>query len=230
MKNTDIKLSDWNRILFGEAPITFLIEVLFRTLFIYFILLIVIKLMGKRMAGQLTISELAVMLTLGAIITVPTQIPQSGVLQGVILLFFVLGFQQALTVLMFKNKKLENITQGTASMLIKNGILQLKTMYKEGISKPQLFTQLRMKEIYNLGKVERMYHEGCGIFSTYTFETDRLGLSVLPKTDISIHSINQQPDHNMLVCTNCGTVKEKLVNLDIICTNCGHNNWDVAVK
>jgi len=76
------RLTDWQRILIGEAPAVFLLEVLFRSLLIFFVLQLVIRGMGKRMAGQLTISEMAVMITLGAIIAAPIQLPDRGLILG----------------------------------------------------------------------------------------------------------------------------------------------------
>ena len=93
MNKYDIHLSDIYRILFGEAPVEFLVEVFIRTWLIYLILLIIVRLMGKRMSGQLTIAEMAVMVTMGAIVAPAMQIPNLGILQGALILFLALAFQ-----------------------------------------------------------------------------------------------------------------------------------------
>jgi hypothetical protein len=49
-------------------------------------LLYILRWLGKRMSGQLTIMELSVMLTLGAIVSASMQIPDHGILEGVLLL------------------------------------------------------------------------------------------------------------------------------------------------
>src|SRR5436189_227928 len=54
MSADDVKPYDLYRILIGEVPWSFLIEVIFRTAFIFLILLISMRLLGKRMAGQLS--------------------------------------------------------------------------------------------------------------------------------------------------------------------------------
>ena len=64
VEKQDLRLGDIQRILFGEAPPQFLLEVLIRTVIIFLALLVFLRLIGKRMGGVLTISELAVMLTL----------------------------------------------------------------------------------------------------------------------------------------------------------------------
>jgi predicted membrane chloride channel (bestrophin family) len=57
MNRDEIHLGGCKRILFGEAPLEFSAEVLLRTVFIYVLLLIALRLLGKRMNGQLTLTE-----------------------------------------------------------------------------------------------------------------------------------------------------------------------------
>lgn len=125
MKKEDIHPDDINRIVLGVAPPEFLIEVLFRTLAVYLVLLIMVRMMGKRLSGQLTISEMTVMLTLGAIVSPAMQTPQNGILQGILTLLCALAFHRGLNFLEFKSKKLEKLDHGSVSLIIKNGILVL---------------------------------------------------------------------------------------------------------
>ncbi|HET9502900.1 MAG TPA: hypothetical protein VFO93_05125 [Hymenobacter sp.] len=48
MKKEDIHLGDWQRLLLGEAPLEFLLEAALRTLVVYVVLLLVLRLLGKR--------------------------------------------------------------------------------------------------------------------------------------------------------------------------------------
>src|SRR5438874_3764069 len=99
MKKDEIHLEDIKRILFGQAPPEFLLETFIRTLIIYIVLLLVIRWLGKRMSGQLTIMEMTVMLTLGAIVAVPMQMPDRGLLQGILILLCVAGLQRGVSLL-----------------------------------------------------------------------------------------------------------------------------------
>src|ERR1700712_3706164 len=103
MKKQEIHLDDIHRILFGEAPSIFLLEVFVRTILIYLFLLFVVRWLGKRMSGQLTIMEMAVMLTLGAIVSVGMQVPDRGILLSVLVLLVTLAFHRGLGELGFKN-------------------------------------------------------------------------------------------------------------------------------
>ena len=167
MKKDEIHLYDINRILFGEAPPIFLLETLIRTLIVFTLLLIMIRYLGKRMSGQLTIMEFAVLLTLGAIISPAMQAPDRGILAAALLLFIVLFLQRRINLLSFKNKKVDKLINDSLSMIIKDGVLQLDSMRGLNISNQQIYSELRSKGIYQLGKVKRLYLEGSGSFSVY---------------------------------------------------------------
>lgn len=66
-------MADLKRILFGVAPPEFMLEVFIHTLIIYIALLFIVRALGKRMSGQLTIMEMAVMLTIGVYIELVTR-------------------------------------------------------------------------------------------------------------------------------------------------------------
>ena len=228
MDKEEIYLGDWKRILFGNAPVEFLLEVIIRTIFIYCLLLVVIRLLGKRMSGQLTITELAIMLTLGAIVSTPMQIPDRGSLPGALLLFVILFFDRGLATLVYRNKKIEDLTQSKMSLLVKDGILQLKEVYRLKISREQLFAVLRNNNVFNLGKVKRLYQEATGTFSLFQQQKPTPGLRILPKSDQSIQKVLQAAPDNVMVCINCGNTTNHINTLPV-CPVCGDTHWENAV-
>lgn len=228
MKKEEVQPWDWERILLGQTPVEFLLEVLLRTLFVYLLLLVILRLLGKRMDGQLTLTEMAVMITFGAIVSVPMQLPDKGMLGGVIALFYVLVFQRGLNWLNVKNKTIEDITQGTVSVLVKNGMLQLDEMQRAGISKQHLFTALRGDKIFNLGKVKRVYFEACGMINAYLEDGDKPGLPILPSDELKFILEHTHVDKSSVACKNCGFVAST-DKRSAACTRCGKTEWIEAI-
>lgn len=230
MKKDEIHLSDIKRILIGQAPPEFLIETFFRTIIIYFLLLLIVRWLGKRMSGQLTIMEMAVMLTIGAIVSVPMQVPDRGLFQGLLLLLCTLLFQRGISLIGFRSGKFEDIIHGKTSLLVKDGILQLPQMKEDRISHQQLYEQLRQENILNLGEVERVYLEAEGLFSVFKFEDPKPGLSLLPPDDHDLKSLFKPAlsanNSALSVCTNCGFVKDET---NSACNTCGFDKWTKAV-
>ncbi|MCX6216802.1 YetF domain-containing protein [Spirosoma sp.] len=227
MKKEAIHLDDWQRILFGDAPAEFLLEVFIRTSLIYLILLIVMRLLGKRMNGQLTNLELAVMLTMGAIIAPAMQLPDRGLLLGVLALLCALIFQRGTNWLGGKSSKTEKIVQGTATVLVKDGVFQLEQMVSNRMSHQQIFAALRSENVYNLGMVKRLYLEAYGMFSIYRDEPGKPGLSVLEPSDNEIQSIHEKTE--TLACTNCGNTAPAQPQPNS-CPVCQANHWIAAVR
>ena len=234
MKKEEILLSDINRILFGQAPPEFLIETFFRTLIIYIVLQFAVRDLGKRMTGQLTIMEMAVMLTLGAIVSVPMQVPDRGMLQAALLLLCAVKFQRGISSLGFIGTKVEYFLQGKPSILVRDGVLQVNQMQQDSVSHQQVYAHLRNNKIYNLGLVERLYLEAEGTFSVFEAERPRPGLSILPPDDDEILEV-LRPAHTpeptslqLLACINCGQLKSK--DVADKCDDCGHNEWVNAVE
>ena len=229
MKKEEIFLSDWQRILIGNAPLEFMLEVFLRTVVIYLALLIVLRLLGKRMNAQLTITEVAVMLTLGAIVAVPMQVPERGLLQGIVILICALVFQRDLNLLAVKFRKVELVTQGDVALIICDGALQLNEMVKSQISKEQLFGALRSQHIRHLGQVKRAYFEACGLVSVFQYPEPRPGLSVLPEKDKELHEAEVHDD-KFCACLQCGNIVPKEEANRTNCPRCGCDTWTYAVK
>ena len=75
MQPQEIHLADWQRIFVGQVPGSFYLEVILRTAVVYAILQISMRLMGKRMASQLSRTEMVAMVAMAASIGIPIMAP-----------------------------------------------------------------------------------------------------------------------------------------------------------
>lgn len=227
MDKEDIKLDDIQRIFIGDAPPIFLLEVFLRTLLTYVALLVLLRILGKRMNGNATVTEMAVILTLGAIVSVPMQSPTMGLMIGMLGLICAFIFHRGLNWLNVKNRFTERWVQGNVHILVRDGVINVKALEKTNISIQQIFAVLRSKDVYNLGEVKRLYIEACGVFTVYKFAQSKPGLSTLPAEDSSFEEIYKH-ESDMKACTYCGYVAHH----DTIakCNHCGHEQWTHAIK
>lgn len=185
MDYSEVELWDWHRILIGDAPTIYLVEVLARTIIIYLALMVTINLMGKRMGGQLSLTEMAVMVTLGALIAVPMQIYDRGILMGLTALVIAIIFQRGFNWFGIKYPKFEKLSQGEVSLLIKDGKFEEEQMKIARISQTQLRAILRIEQITHISQVRRLYLEACGLMSIYTIDDANMDESylILPEDD-----------------------------------------------
>ena len=227
MKKEEIHLDDIRRLLLGNAPPEFLIEVFVRTVIMYIALVTIVRLLGKRTNAQLTITERAVFITLGAIVALPMQGPTTGILIGIIILICILFFQRSLTWSFFKSNKWEELMQGKMRMLVKDSVIDMHELNNVLISRQQLFETLRSKKVRHLGQIKRVYLEACGNFSIYHNQTVVPGLSILPENDMEGVI---KTDEKRKVCSNCGNKMNQNLSDGQICPNCNNTKWVNASK
>ena len=133
-----------------------MLEVVVRGLVLYTALLIAARVMGKRMATQLSLLELSVILTLGAIVGLPLELPQRGLLPALVALSVVVLYQKGVAVLSFAHPHLESLTQGKLRLVVKDGILNLQTLRRSGYSRERLFAMFRTQGLEHFGKIKRL--------------------------------------------------------------------------
>jgi uncharacterized membrane protein YcaP (DUF421 family) len=97
MKASDAELWDWMRILMGGVPAVFLIEVLIRIIIIYLLLVVSMRLMGKRMSAIISRNEMIAMISLAAAIGIPIQDPSKGMVPPLIIAAVVIGIQRIIS-------------------------------------------------------------------------------------------------------------------------------------
>ena len=227
MKEYEIKLEDFQRILIGEVPLHFFIEVILRTAAIYLILMVSMRLMGKRMSSQLSRNEMAAVASLAAAIGVPLMNPDRGLLPAVIIAGVIISMQMLIAWIATRNRKFESATQDKYNMLIKDGVLNTKAMTLTRITKDRVLAQLRSESISHFGMVKRLYFEAGGSFSLLKMNTPIPGLSCIPEWDkemsVQIHSQTAQE-----VCAWCGSYKPGRNATK--CNNCKKDFWVYAVR
>jgi len=228
MEPKDYNLFDLHRILFGDVPYVFLLEVVIRTIFIYFLLIVSIRLMGKRMALQLNVTEMTAMVALAAAIGVPIQAPDRGLLPAVIIAVVVVISERLISTIAKNNQGFEKIVHGDLNVLVSDSVVNFECLKLTSLSRELLFEQIRAAGCDHLGKVKRVYMESSGAFSLVKETEDKPGLSVIPHHDQD-YWIEAERSNDYSVCCNCGMLRDDRSQQYTECPTCGHHDWQQAV-
>jgi len=175
MEKSDIHLNDIPRLLFGNAPPEFLLEVVVRTVIMYIALVLIVRLLGKRTNALLTITERAIFISLGAIVSQPMQSPVNGIVNGIIALTCMLVFQRLLTLSFFNSTRWQQFAQGKVHVVLRDSVIDLRGLHGIDVTRNQLFELLRNRGIRHLGQLDRVYFEACGTLSLYPSQPVRPG-------------------------------------------------------
>src|SRR5438046_5385165 len=107
---------DLHRIFIGQAPLEFLLEVFIRSLILYVMAIVIMRWLGKRMNGQVSILELAIMVMMGATLGASIEIPDRGILQALVIFLAILALLRLVNLLAFRSSKAERILNGSLSV------------------------------------------------------------------------------------------------------------------
>ena len=228
MDKSDIHWNDWQRILIGEVPGSFFIEVIIRMIVVYFILVFSMRAMGKRMATQLTITEYAALVSLAAATGMAVQTPERGLLPAMLIAAIVIYIQRFIARKAAANNRFEKFVMGEIDTLVRDGILNVGDMHHTRISREKLFARLRGNSIKHLGEVQRCYFEATGDFSLIKAKEPKPGLSVLPNWDKKMRD-KQKVQAGISVCKTCGNIKKQAKEIKSPCSNCGSKDTEYAV-
>jgi uncharacterized membrane protein YcaP (DUF421 family) len=227
MKPEDVHLTDWKRLLLGDTPWLFLVEIAWRTVVAYAVMIVLLRVLGNHMSGPLTRLEMSVVLMLGALLVGAIQLPGQGLLIAVELMAAVLVIQRGLGLVEIAHPAFELASQGDAIPCVEDGVLRVDILRGASISREQIQGALRQQKVRQLGEVRRLYLEAYGEFSLFRQAEPRPGLCVLPAKDPEGRQ-RCRPSPGLAACASCGQVvpEEKA---QARCERCDHHEWATAV-
>jgi uncharacterized membrane protein YcaP (DUF421 family) len=229
MKKEEIHFSDWLRILIGEVPGAFYLELLLRAVIIFLLLMLAMRFMGKRMSGLLSRNELVAMVSLAAAVGTPLTAPDRGILPAVIIAIVVVYIERWISAKAFRNEDFERYAIGKLDILVSDGVIDLDILKKVRISRERLMAELRGSGVKQMGSVKRFYMEASGFFTLIKNEEPNEGLLILPSWDEEFCK-RLKPSEEQLACGSCGLLRQKPTNAGYQCPHCGADQWAVAVK
>lgn len=136
-----------------------------RTVIIYFILILSVRLMGKRQIGELQPSELVITILMSEIASMPLQDSDSPLLLSLVGIFLLASLEVAFSCAAMKSEKLRELIQGHSVMIIRNGEIQQENLKLLRFTIDDLMESLRMKDVFDVSDVEFAYVETNGSVS-----------------------------------------------------------------
>jgi uncharacterized membrane protein YcaP (DUF421 family) len=130
------------------------LEVALRTLMAVVILFILTRILGKRQVSQLSLFEYITGITIGNLAAYLSLDTDSDWIIGVVALLVWVGVSLGIEFLQLKSKKIRNIVDGKATIVIQNGKILESNLKKERITSDELLELLRRKNVFDITEVE----------------------------------------------------------------------------
>ena len=125
-----------------------------RSIILYIIVLVVMRLMGKREIGQLQPFELAISIMIADLASIPMSDSGIPITNGIIPILGLLVMHLIISIINMKSIKGRGMICGKPSILIYRGRIDEKVLKKERFTINELEERLRGNNIVNIGDVE----------------------------------------------------------------------------
>lgn len=184
-------------------------DLIVKTLIIYFLIIFTLRFMGKREIGQLGLFDFVVLLLIADVSSVAIDDKISFLdiefLKKLFPVFTLAITQKLLAILSLKINKLRNIIDGNESIIIYKGKLNIKEMKKQNYNVNDLITQLRLKNVKSLSQVEHLILENNGEISVFLYDDKNVDTSSSTNKMNQVHSSvkpNEQSNINSNLTKN----------------------------
>ena len=127
--------------------------ILYRTVVIYILLSVSLRIMGKRQVGELEVSDLISTLLLSEIAALPVADPEIPLLYAVIPLLFILSLELLITCLKNRFAFFKRVFEPKTATLIRNGTVDQTALKRLRISVDELMGELRLQGVDALSDV-----------------------------------------------------------------------------
>ncbi|WP_127587827.1 DUF421 domain-containing protein [Paenibacillus koleovorans] len=138
---------------------------LLRTVAIYFVIFLMMRIMGKREIGKLSVFDLVISFMIAEIAVFVIEDTNMPMIHGLLPMFTLVLIQVLLAYLTLKSQTVRSWFDGKPSFLIENGKLNREEMKKQRYTLDDLMVQLRENKVTNVADVEFAMLETSGKLS-----------------------------------------------------------------
>lgn len=223
------EIFEWNRFLFNDLPVIFLLEVLVRALIMYVVILTSLRASGKRGVKQLSVYELVLIIGLGSAAGDPMFYEDVGLVPAITVFMVIIGLYRSTTWLSGRSKKMAELLEGKPVCLIENGKFSIENFKKEDLAQDEFFSELRQQNVEHLGQVRVGIIEPTGELSLFFYEDNEVkpGLPLIPSVFGQKSKFIKTP--GIHACTFCGNTVS-INESSAVCKVCKKEEWIPALQ
>lgn len=144
-----------------------------RTIILYLILIMCVRLMGKRQIGQMEASEFVVTMLVANLAAIPMQDGGIPLYSGLVPILTVLGAELVLSTLSLHSIRLRRLLCGKPVILIENGRILQDNLRATRVTLDELTGHLREKDVLDLQTVQYAILETNGNLSVFPYPAEK---------------------------------------------------------
>ncbi len=156
-----------------------MISIFARTLIIYILLMITMKMMGKREIGELDVTELVGALLISEIAAIPIDDPDLPLLNAIIPIIFLLSLEILISFIKTKSNFIKKKIEGEPSYIIYKGKIKQDSLMKNRITINEFLAEMRSQGVCDITDIEYALVEQSGKISIIKKDSGVMAHSVI---------------------------------------------------
>ncbi|MDR0916373.1 MAG: DUF421 domain-containing protein [Oscillospiraceae bacterium] len=180
-----------------------------RTFIIYFIMVVSMRVMGKRQLGELEPAELVVAVLISDIAAGPLNDLGTPLLYGLAPIFTLVFCEVMLSAIVLKSRLIRNVVSGSPSIIIENGRLLPREMKRNRYTIDEMMEHLRKNGVESLASVKYAILETDGTLSTMLYAAES------PATPKQMNIVVPEAGMPVVVISDGSVVSEGLKKLGL---------------
>jgi uncharacterized membrane protein YcaP (DUF421 family) len=148
------------------------LSIIVKTLVLYFFIVVVYRVMGKKEVGKLSIIDLIVSILIAELAAISIEEADRSILTSIIPIVVLVVIQISISFISLKSVSLRKLIDGNPIVIIKDGKLNFKDMTKLRYTIDDLIAQLREQGIKSIEEVNYAVLENNGKLSVFENSKD----------------------------------------------------------
>jgi uncharacterized membrane protein YcaP (DUF421 family) len=152
----------WHSLSTTSVPV---FELVIRAVVVYFFILFLIRVSGKRQMGQLSAIEFVTILLISNAVQNAMNAGDNSLLGGLVLALVLVLLSIGIAVVTYRNKRIRRWVEGTPTILVRHGEIIQPHLERELLNREELQTLLRRQGVHKIKEVETAILESDGSLS-----------------------------------------------------------------
>ncbi len=146
-------------------PSLSIVHLVVRATLVYFAILLLLRISGKRQVGQMSATEFVTIMLLSNSVQNSMNGGDNSLTGGIVLATVLVALTWIISELSFRYRMVRNVCEGVPTLLIHKGALLENNLHKERITKSDVVTMLRKQGIHSFHEVHVAVLESDGSLS-----------------------------------------------------------------
>lgn len=164
---TDFRVFDWDRLLIGLSPPAYLLEIAFKALVVFVLLVLVMRLMGKRGQQNLSPMQQMLLIALGSAAGDALLYPMVPLAYAALILIGITLLTVVLEEVAERSRRVRDFVESHPRLLVRDGVIDFDALRRERTTQRELYAELRSNGARSLEQVDYAILEVTGTISVF---------------------------------------------------------------